>query len=156
MKTSDLCKWLRNNSSGIYRPARDAADLIEHLTARAEAAEAENSTLRALLPKLGAPCGYCGLTEIAKCVHGFPGCPQADDLLAGEDEAFRETVARMKAAEAGAQRYRWLRDSAEDASHFAPLVFMCDSERELRWGDALTAGRLDAAIDAELAKEPKP
>lgn len=24
-----LCEWLRANSSGIYRPARDAADLLE-------------------------------------------------------------------------------------------------------------------------------
>lgn len=60
--------------------------------------------------------------------------------------------ARAEAAEADARRYRWLRDSAMDAFHFSPMVFMCDPERELRWGDALTAGRLDAALAAELAK----
>lgn len=30
----ELCKWLRENSSGIYRPAANAADLIEDLLAR--------------------------------------------------------------------------------------------------------------------------
>lgn len=27
----ELCKWLRENSSGVYRPAAAAADLIEDL-----------------------------------------------------------------------------------------------------------------------------
>lgn len=30
----ELCKWLRENSSGVYRPAAAAADLIEDLLAR--------------------------------------------------------------------------------------------------------------------------
>jgi hypothetical protein len=30
----ELCKWLRENSSGVYRPAATAADLIEDLLAR--------------------------------------------------------------------------------------------------------------------------
>jgi hypothetical protein len=46
----------------------------------------ENNTLRALLPKLGAPCVYCGFTEIGKCHYGFPGCPQADDILCGDEQ----------------------------------------------------------------------
>lgn len=33
-KPEELCKWLRENSSGIYRPAAAAADLIEDLLAR--------------------------------------------------------------------------------------------------------------------------
>ena len=33
MGQTELCKWLRENSSGIYRPASDAADEIEHLAA---------------------------------------------------------------------------------------------------------------------------
>lgn len=41
----------------------------------------ENNILRALLPRLGAPCPYCGLREMSKCKRGFPGCPYADDLL---------------------------------------------------------------------------
>ena len=31
MGRTELCQWLRDNSSGIYRPAADAADDIEHL-----------------------------------------------------------------------------------------------------------------------------
>ena len=31
MKTHELTKWLRENSSGVYRPAAEAADLIERL-----------------------------------------------------------------------------------------------------------------------------
>jgi uncharacterized protein (DUF1501 family) len=33
MGRSELCAWLRANSSGIYRPAAEAADEIEHLAA---------------------------------------------------------------------------------------------------------------------------
>jgi hypothetical protein len=33
MNTSELCIWLRQNSAGIYRPAADAANEIEHLRA---------------------------------------------------------------------------------------------------------------------------
>ncbi len=59
----------------------------------------ENDILRGLLPKLNAPCVYCGLTNMAQCAHGFPGCPQADDLMCGEDEAFRSVVDRLHALE---------------------------------------------------------
>lgn len=31
MTTPELTKWLRENSSGVYRPAAEAADLIEDL-----------------------------------------------------------------------------------------------------------------------------
>ena len=31
MTTQELCAWLREHSSGVYRPAADAADLIERL-----------------------------------------------------------------------------------------------------------------------------
>lgn len=31
MTTSEITKWLRENSSGVYRPAAEAADLIERL-----------------------------------------------------------------------------------------------------------------------------
>lgn len=98
--------------------------------------------------------------EQIDAVGGIVAAKSVMEVVARIDKTCREHVehykARAEAAEADARRYRWLRDSAEDASHFAPLVFMCDPERQLRWGDALTAGSLDAAIDAELAKEPKP
>ncbi len=31
LEQKELCEWLRNNSSGIYRPAAEAADEIERL-----------------------------------------------------------------------------------------------------------------------------
>lgn len=34
MTTPQLTQWLRDNSAGIYRPAAEAADLIDQLTAR--------------------------------------------------------------------------------------------------------------------------
>ena len=33
MSRTELCAWLRANSSGAYRPAAEAADEIEHLAA---------------------------------------------------------------------------------------------------------------------------
>ena len=46
MSDDDLLKWLRDNSSGNYRPSREAADLIERLKARLHYAEAELTRLR--------------------------------------------------------------------------------------------------------------
>lgn len=31
MTTSELCRWLRDNSSGVYRPALEAADRLEQM-----------------------------------------------------------------------------------------------------------------------------
>jgi hypothetical protein len=31
MKDAELCQWLRDNSSGVYRPAAEAANRIERL-----------------------------------------------------------------------------------------------------------------------------
>ena len=31
MTNPELTKWLRDNSSGVYRPSREAADLIDRL-----------------------------------------------------------------------------------------------------------------------------
>ena len=31
MNNQDLCKWLRNNSSGAYRPSAEAANRIEEM-----------------------------------------------------------------------------------------------------------------------------
>lgn len=46
--------------------------------------EGENSTLRMITTKI-MPCHYCGVDDIAKCPHGFPGCSLADDIATGED-----------------------------------------------------------------------
>lgn len=61
-----------------------------------EQLRAENSILRGLLPRLGAPCPYCGLIEMAKCVRGFPGCAYADDLMCGEDEHARRLLVELR------------------------------------------------------------
>lgn len=42
MTNKELTQWLRNNSSGVYRPAALAADVIEEL-------EKKNSTVRGAL-----------------------------------------------------------------------------------------------------------
>lgn len=57
-----------------------------------EEALAENTILRGLLPALKLPCAYCGLTEIAKCPRGFPGCALADDILCAGDETLKRLL----------------------------------------------------------------
>lgn len=52
------------------------------LRAEVERLTQENDRLRALAAQL-TWCHYCGLRDMSKCAHGFPGCPRADDLLAG-------------------------------------------------------------------------
>jgi len=49
-------------------------------------ARKENNILRLLVAKAGKSCHYCGLTNMAECKSGFPGCALADDLMVGEDE----------------------------------------------------------------------
>lgn len=65
---------------------------IEELVA---GVKAENSTLRTIVAKAKIPCVYCGLDNMAKCVHGFPGCARADDIMCGEDEAMRGMIAKI-------------------------------------------------------------
>ena len=92
----------------------------------------ENTVLRALLPKLGNPCAYCGLTDIDKCVHGFPGCAQADDILCGEDEMMRQQLEEKRTLEAvlhaehAALRLAQLdaRLSVESATKFEEQAFL--------------------------------
>ncbi len=88
-------------SEVIERVNKEIAKGISTSTKRQELeiVNAENNVLRSLLPALGAPCVYCGLTEIAKCSRGFPGCAQADDILVGEEEGWRETLRRLRSAE---------------------------------------------------------
>lgn len=59
----------------------------------------ENSILRGLLPRLGAACPYCGLTDMSKCVLGFPGCGYADDLMVSGDEHAVGLLKRLREAE---------------------------------------------------------
>ena len=46
MTTPELTKWLRENSSGVYRPAADAADLIDDLVKRFTKLEHERDILK--------------------------------------------------------------------------------------------------------------
>jgi hypothetical protein len=43
----------------------------------------ENNKLRGLLAAGKGDCAYCGLpaADIAKCLHGFPGCARMDDIV---------------------------------------------------------------------------
>ena len=50
--------------------------------------EEENDKLRHLLAAIilgiaESKCHYCGLSDVSKCAHGFPGCPLMDDLMLG-------------------------------------------------------------------------
>ena len=48
-----------------------------------EELQAENDKLRLIIAKSNLDCIYCELpkADMAKCVHGFPGCGRADDLV---------------------------------------------------------------------------
>jgi hypothetical protein len=56
MKTKDLKKWLRDNSSGIYRPSKEAADYIDEL----------EKALRFALDNIGQPKSLENRDGIAK------------------------------------------------------------------------------------------
>lgn len=49
----------------------------------------ENDTLRGIASKI-MPCHYCGVDDIAKCPHGFPGCALADDITVCDESANSE------------------------------------------------------------------
>lgn len=76
------------------------------LKAEAEKLRAENSTLRTLVAVQPTPCVYCGLTEMAKCASGFPGCARADDMICGEDETFKAVVDERNKLRAEAEQLR--------------------------------------------------
>jgi len=105
--SSDLFH-LRNEAAAEIEQLRALHDVdMKIVTGRNEALEeelvrltAENDLLRTMLPKLGAPCAHCGITDIGKCVRGFPGCAQADDLMCGEDEYMRRLTASREALRA--------------------------------------------------------
>ena len=61
-------------------PVPDAT--VESYVSNIEKLRAENDAMRALLAYGSDPCVYCGLpkADMARCVHGFPGCGRADDM----------------------------------------------------------------------------
>lgn len=56
----------------------------------------ENETLRVVFNRFGRPCIHCGIADMAKCPHGFPGCAWADDLMAF-DQCANRTVRKLRA-----------------------------------------------------------
>jgi hypothetical protein len=53
------------------------------MTLTLEELQKENDTLRGICAYENIDCLYCGLprAEMARCHHGFPGCPRADDMM---------------------------------------------------------------------------
>ncbi len=83
---------------------QDRRRVAERQAPEIERLRAENTTLRLLVAAQPTPCVYCGLTEMAKCASGFPGCARADDLICGEDEAFKAVVAERNTLRAEVAR----------------------------------------------------
>ena len=71
----------------------------ERLAAEVERLTAENTTLRGLLAKGDKACPYCGLAaaDIARCGHGFPGCPRMDDYMTGPISEAEAEVLSLRA-----------------------------------------------------------
>jgi hypothetical protein len=74
------------------KAAEDWADEMAEINKELARLRKENDILRGLLPRLGAPCVYCGLTNMGLCRYGFPGCGLADDLMVSEDETFKRLL----------------------------------------------------------------
>jgi len=78
------------------------------------------------------------------------GAADAMDNYAALLEAQPELLRRLRAAEADAERYRWLREPRDEQQ---PVVTIA---RQNSWGnwhdDPLWDGELDAAIDAAKGK----
>lgn len=88
--------------SGISGPLGaqfDAAQLLDDV----QELRAENDKLRRLLAESPADCPYCKLPRerMGECVHGFPGCPRADDMcLDGGPTMTPEMEAALEASNA--------------------------------------------------------
>ena len=55
-----------------------------------------NDKLRGILATSSLDCIYCGLPEVdtVKCIHGFPGCGRADDLMVYESNKAHDKLQR--------------------------------------------------------------
>ncbi len=123
----DLDGWAWNDIMAEGK-REDVFAACRNANARATAAEAENTRLRAALALSDRPCTYCTLPadKWAECAHGFPGCDRADDAMGCPElgarmdlHAAEAEVARLREALAAeteacakiAERY-----AAEDAS----------------------------------------
>lgn len=121
---------------------------------------AENTTLRTLVAIQPTACIYCGLTEMAKCASGFPGCARADDLMCGEDEAFKAVVAernKLRAAcaakDAALSKALGYVDLDNDALISKCLAALKDTAGT-GWIDATWAVEATVVLSAEHGYEP--
>jgi len=62
--------------------------------------------------------------------------------------ALKDRDAEIERLKKDAERYRWLRDEANDTPARAPMAVMVDGEFSVTWRDALYGSGLDAAIDS--------
>ena len=83
-----------------------AARMLEKMRDETARLRTENTALRLLVqrnPDWKCTYGH-QIDSMAKCPQGFPGCDCADDLMAGEDEAFRSTLSEIKRLHAALQK----------------------------------------------------
>lgn len=74
-----------------------------------------------------------------------------------QDQALHLISAHAQAedAHADAQRYRWLRNEANNTMGDAPMVFMSSVGVDITWNDAIYEESLDANVDAAMHKAKK-
>jgi hypothetical protein len=75
------------------------------LRVRVRELESENDKLRGILAAGKGDCVYCGLpaADIAKCLHGFPGCARMDDMVNAVETAKDDKIRELLGIIAGLQ-----------------------------------------------------
>jgi hypothetical protein len=92
MTTPELTKWLRENSSGVYRPAAEAADLIERLQ-KLSSALLEDLQHRvedradSSLPEWEEEAQRLGILANAERIHGGAGLTKQPETPTPLDDA---------------------------------------------------------------------
>ena len=101
--------------AGPSRPKRPGVGLSwQRLEKENAELRAVNDILLGIVAKAKIPCVYCGMDDISRCERGFPGCAQADDLMAGQDETFKRVCVERLELKAEAERLRALCGEAEE------------------------------------------
>lgn len=143
----------------------EAATALADMRGKLEAAEGENTRLRAALANSDQPCAYCSLPkdEWAKCQHGFPGCDRADDAMGCPELGASLDLSRIRAllveAVEGLKPLTHYDLHMEDASDNQPLSLVWEPhvvwlERALTVGDLRRAAALARKIEQEKATWP--
>jgi hypothetical protein len=80
---------------------KDCVALLDEVDSLKE----ENNKLRAILAAGKGDCVYCGLpaADIAKCLHGFPGCARMDDMVNAVETAKDDKIRELLGIIAGLQ-----------------------------------------------------